>query len=73
MLEQLKEWSQAIPGTWEGTVNQPMPKSKLMWVIVETKKEIVILKRSILSIIKFATDEELRKDILCLEEVRYVF
>ncbi len=73
MLEQLKEWSQAIPGTWEGSFNQPMPKSKLMWVIVETKKEIVILKRSILSIIKFATDEELRKDILCLEEVRYVF
>ena len=73
MHQQLKEWSQATPDTWEGPFNQPMPKSKLLWVIVETKKEIVTLKRSILNLIKFVNDEELRREILRLKEVKHVF
>ncbi len=73
MHEQLKEWSQATPETWEGPFNQPMPKSKLMWVIIETKKEIVTLKRSIFNILKLVTDEELRKELMYMEEVKHVF
>ncbi len=73
MHEQLKEWSQATPGTWEAQYNQPMPKSKLLWVIVETKKEIVMLKRSIFNILKLITDEELRKELMVMGEVKHVF
>jgi len=73
ILKQLKEWSEATPDTWEAQFNQPMPKSKLMWVVVETKKEIVTLKRSIFNLIKLITDEELRKDLMAMEELKYVF
>lgn len=72
MLKQLKEHIKEKE-TSDGTWNRPMAKAKLFMVTVEIKKEIVNLKRQMFNILKVITDEELRREIMYMEEMQYVF
>lgn len=73
LLEQLKSHATEAQDTWEGPYNKPMSKTKLLWVIVEIKKEIVTLKRQIFYILKTITDEVVREEVLLMDEEKYVF
>jgi hypothetical protein len=72
MLKQLKDHIKARE-TSDGDWNRPMSKAKLFMVTVEIKKEIVNLKRQMFNILKVMTDEELRQEIMYMEEMQYVF
>lgn len=73
LLEQLKSYAAEAQDTWEGPFNKPMSKTRLLWVAVEVKKEIVTLKRQILNILKTITDEAVREELLLMDEEQYVF